>query len=117
MTVRGDRFGLVRSHVPTEGRAEPARAGLDEASLLCADPTMDRTSLSAHEQSVMELVLPAKLSVVDVSACLKQPVTVTKIIAASLVESGHLLVRSPVPTQQREDTVLLERILSGLHKL
>lgn len=65
----------------------------------------------------MQHCLPGALSLAEVSADLQLPGAVTKVVVASLVDSGHLISRSPVPAAQQHDRQLLERILDGLHKL
>jgi hypothetical protein len=44
-------------------------------------------------------------------------VAVTKVLVASLVDSGHLVSHDPVPAAQQTDRGLLERILHALEKL
>lgn len=111
------RQGMVRSYTATGGRAVPTRASLDEATLLIADRKMASAGLDAHPQRVLGLCLGGVLSVAEVSARLHLPLAVTKVIVSGLVDSGHLVARTPVPAEQREDTDLLERILHALNKL
>lgn len=117
MTTGRRRGGMVRSFTPTEGEAEATRRSLDETTLLFADEKVPRHRLGVEERRVMELCLPGVLSVVEVSAHLRLPCTVTKVVVSALVDSGHLLARAPVPAARHHDPKLLEKILDGLHAL
>ncbi|MEW2401355.1 DUF742 domain-containing protein [Streptomyces sp. NPDC046862] len=108
---------MVRPYTPTGGQATPSRRTLDLATLLIADRDKPLQGLSAHAHRVMQHCLPGALSLAEVSADLQLPGAVTKVVVASLVDSGHLISRSPVPAAQQHDKRLLERILDGLHKL
>ncbi|MEU7316545.1 DUF742 domain-containing protein [Streptomyces sp. NPDC007083] len=118
MTPRGRRrSGMVRPYTPAGGQATPTRKSLDLATLLIADRDKPLHGLSAHAHRVMEHCLPGALSIAEVSADLQLPGAVTKVVVSSLVDSGHLISRAPVPEAQQHDKELLERILHGLHKL
>ncbi|WP_235978325.1 MULTISPECIES: DUF742 domain-containing protein [Streptomyces] len=106
---------MVRPYVPTGGRAVPTRRSLDLATLLI--PVRDKPlhGLDVHAFRVMRHCLPGTQSVAEVSAHLKLPGAVTKVIVASLVDSGHLISRSPAPAAaQQHDLGLLEAVLHGL---
>ncbi|GHH56762.1 hypothetical protein HNQ79_006181 [Streptomyces candidus] len=118
MTSRGRRrAGMVRPYTPTGGRAAPTRRTLDLATLLIASPDKPLAGLDAHSHRLMLHCLPGVLSVAEVSADLQLPAAVTKVLVASLVDSGHLHSRNPVPAAQQHDHQLLERILDALHKI
>jgi hypothetical protein len=118
MTPRGRRrVGMVRPYTPTDGEALPSRTSLDLATILIADRDLPLHGLSAHAYRVMEHCLPGALSLAEVSADLGLPGAVTKVLVASLVDSGHLISRNPVPAAQQFDRGLLERILDGLERL
>ncbi|MFF8902481.1 DUF742 domain-containing protein [Streptomyces lydicus] len=108
---------MVRPYTPTGGRAEPTRRTLDVATLLIADPNKPLAGLDAHSHRLMQHCLPGVLSLAEVSADLQLPAAVTKFLVASLVDSGHLVSRSPVPAAQQTNRHLLERILDALHQL
>lgn len=113
------RYGMVRPYTPTAGRAWSSRTTLDEATLLIlTDNPAGRAALTAPQQRVIELCVPGVLSVAEVAAYLQLPGAVTKVLAADLVDAGHLIARAPVPAAaQQHDTNLLERILDGLKAL
>ncbi|MFI9772832.1 DUF742 domain-containing protein [Streptomyces sp. NPDC052415] len=108
---------MVRPYTPTGGRAVPTRRTLDVATLLIADPNKPLAGLDAHSHRLMQHCLPGVLSLAEVSADLQLPAAVTKVLVASLVDSGHLIRRRPVPAAQRADPVLLERVIHALRKL
>jgi hypothetical protein len=108
---------MVRPHALTGGRAAPTRRTLDLATLLIADPDKPLTGLDSYSHRLMRHCLPGVLSLAEVSAHLSLPAAVTKVIVASLVDSGHLLSRNPIPAAEQHDHHLLERILDALHKL
>ncbi|GIG67752.1 DUF742 domain-containing protein [Phytomonospora endophytica] len=111
------RTGLVRSHTPTGGRADPARSSLNESTLLYPDLTVERAGLPGKTQQVMEFLAPGALAVAEVAAYLRLPLAVVKVLAADLITSGHIVSRTPVPAEQQHDCDLLERILHGLEQL
>lgn len=111
------RTGLVRSHTPTGGRADPARSSLDESTLLYPDLSEERAGLPAKAQQVMEFLLPGALAIAEVAVYLRLPLAVVKVIASDLIASGHILARSPAPAEQQHDREFLERILRGLHQI
>lgn len=117
---RGGRLGLVPSFVATAGQGVPSRRSMDQATLLLLD-TGERApqlgGLPATQQRVIELCAPGVLSVAEVAAYLQLPGAVTTVVAASLVDSGHLIARQPVPAASRPDISLLEKILDGLKAL
>ncbi|MFI0721425.1 DUF742 domain-containing protein [Streptomyces sp. NPDC021224] len=118
MTPRGRRrTGMVRPYTPAEGHAAPTRRSLDLATILIADRDMPLRGLGPHAYRVMEHCLPGALSVAEVSADLQLPGAVTKVIAAHLVDSGHLIARNPAPAAQKHDRALLERMLNALQEL
>jgi hypothetical protein len=85
--------------------------------LLTAVPDKPLGGLDAHSHRLMQHCLPGVLSLAEVSADLQLPVAVTKVLVASLVDSGHLVSHDPVPAAQQTDRGLLERILHALEKL
>ncbi|HWU12230.1 MAG TPA: DUF742 domain-containing protein [Streptomyces sp.] len=108
---------MVRPYTPTGGRAIPSRRTLDLATLLIADADKPLHGLNPHAHRVMQHCLPGRLSLAEVAADLRLPGAVTAVLVADLVDSGHLISRSPVPAAQQHDRHLLERILHGLNNL
>ncbi|WP_106399755.1 DUF742 domain-containing protein [Actinocorallia populi] len=103
---------LVRLHVVTGGRAHPSRNVFDLVTLVAvARPAT--TGLTPEQRRVMELCRGGALSVAEIAGHLRLPVTITKVLLSDLVDSGHLVVRSPAPSQ-RPSAGLLQEVLDGL---
>lgn len=88
---------LVRSYVVTDGRSRPTRNTLDLITLLIAADDRPPTGLNPEKQRVMELCRPGALSLAEVAAHLRLPVSVTKVLVADLMDSGHIVTRTPSP--------------------
>jgi hypothetical protein len=105
---------LVRSYVVTDGRAHPSRNTLDLVTLLIAADDLPLMGLSPEKRRMMELCRPGALSVAEVADCLELPVSVTKILIADLMDSGHLVTRAPIPAARLSDARILQEVLDGL---
>ncbi|GAA0947278.1 DUF742 domain-containing protein [Actinocorallia libanotica] len=103
---------LVRLHVVTGGRAHPSRNVFDLVTLVVAARTAT-TGLTPEQRRVMELCRGGALSVAEIAGHLRLPVSITKVLLSDLVDSGHLVVRSPSPSQ-RPSADLLQEVLDGL---
>jgi hypothetical protein len=49
-----------------------------------------------------------------VAGHLELPVSVTKILIADLMDSGHLVTRAPIPAARLSDARILREVLDGL---
>jgi hypothetical protein len=105
---------LVRSYVVTDGRSHPSRNTLDLVTLLIAVVGPPLTGLSPEKRRLTELCRPGALSVAEVAAHLALPVSVTKVLVADLMDSGHLVTRAPIPSAGPFDTRILQEVLDGL---
>ncbi|WRZ89896.1 DUF742 domain-containing protein [Streptomyces sp. NBC_01007] len=117
MTPPGRRPGerLVRSYVVTGGRSHPSRNTLDLVTLLIAALGPPLTGLSPEKRRLMELCQPGALSLAEVAGHLELPVSVTKVLVADLMDSGHLVTRTPIPSAgPPSDTRILQEVLDGL---
>ncbi|MFF9038530.1 DUF742 domain-containing protein [Streptomyces sp. NPDC014892] len=126
MTPRRPRGRLVRSYVVTDGRAHPTRNTLDLVTLLVAATDLPLTGLNPEKRRVMDLCRPGSLSLAEVASHLELPVSVTKVLVADLMDSGHIVTRAPSPTlEQRRagaalsaarpsDAKILQEVLDGL---
>ncbi|UGY91482.1 DUF742 domain-containing protein [Streptomyces gobiensis] len=106
--------GLVRPYVVTDGRAHPTRNTLDLVTLLIAATDLPLAGLSPEKRRLMELCLPGSLSVAEVAGHLALPVSVTKVLIADLIDSGHIVARPPIPPAQQTEAQLLQEVLDGL---
>ncbi|NLU68970.1 DUF742 domain-containing protein [Streptomyces sp. HNM0574] len=106
--------GLVRPYVVTDGRAYPTRNTLDLVTLLVSvtDPAI--SGLSPEKRRLVDLCRPGALSVAEVAGHLSLPVSVVKVLAADLMDSGHIVTRAPIPSAQPTDARILQEVLDGL---
>ncbi|MEE1757938.1 MULTISPECIES: DUF742 domain-containing protein [unclassified Streptomyces] len=126
MTPRRPRGRLVRSYVVTDGRAHPTRNTLDLVTLLVAATDLPLTGLNPEKRRVMDLCRPGSLSLAEVASHLELPVSVTKVLVADLMDSGHIVTRAPSPTLEQSragaalsaarpsDAKILQEVLDGL---
>ncbi|MGW0826053.1 DUF742 domain-containing protein [Streptomyces sp. NPDC002845] len=106
---------LVRAYVVTDGRSHPSRNTLDLVTLLIAAGDLPPTGLSPEKRRVIELCRPGALSVAEVAGHLSLPVSVTKVLVADLMDSGHVVTRAPfVPAAELSDLRILEEVLDVL---
>ncbi|GAB2908235.1 MULTISPECIES: DUF742 domain-containing protein [Streptomyces] len=118
---------LVRSYVVTDGRARPTRNTLDLITLLTAADDLPPTGLTPEKRRVTELCRHGALSLGEVAGHLGLPVSVTKVLVADLMDSGHITTRAPSPgssypdeqgehppTARRFDAAILQEVLDGL---
>jgi len=106
----------LRPYVLTSGRAQPSRNWIGVDTLLVAAPGADPLPVTASRQEIALLRLcGGLLSVAEAAAHLALPVSVVKVLASDLMDSGHLQTRSRAA--ERPDVALLEEVLSGLRDL
>ncbi|KNB50214.1 DUF742 domain-containing protein [Streptomyces caatingaensis] len=114
--------GPVRPYVITGGRAAPSRDSLALETLVVAagrpadrsaDPAADLTPEAAE---ILDLCVQL-LSVAEVAAHLRQPVTVVKVLLGDLLDAGLVRVRPPITAADRHDPSLLKEVLDGLRQL
>ncbi len=106
----------VRSYVLTSGRAHPSRNTIRPETLLVVDPDAPRPVASTSQQKALLRVCGGMLSLAEVAAHLRMPVSLVVVIASDLVDTGHLQIRS-APRHTPPPAELLEKVLDGLRKL
>lgn len=112
-----DSSSLVRPYAVTGGRTRP-RYDLPIEALVSAAPYLPRdvTTLTPEYKAIIDLCRNWR-SVAEVSALLRLPLGVARVLIADMAHEGLLrLHQSPVADGQ-PDLQLLERVLSGLRKL
>ncbi|UUU30132.1 DUF742 domain-containing protein [Streptomyces sp. CA-210063] len=117
---------LVRSYVVTDGRAHPTRNTLDLVTLLIGATDLSLSGLNPEKRRMMELCRHGALSLAEVAGHLRLPVSVTKVLVADLMDSGHIVTRAPAPTiewthaggppsaARPSDARILQEVLDGL---
>ncbi len=117
MTGSAGGAGPVRPYVITGGRVEPTRNTLALESLVVS-ATSDTTEHGLGPEAMAILSLCRRLlSVAEVAAHLRQPITVVKVLLADLIDAGLILARPPIPVAEHPDKALLKEVLDGLRRL
>ncbi len=116
MSPQRRETALVRPHVITGGRAHPTRNTLDVVTLVVptgatGDPP---TGLNPEKRRIMRLCQGGALSVAEIAGHLALPMTVTRVLIADLIDSGHLAIRKPQQDTSRPSAQLLQDLLDGL---
>jgi hypothetical protein len=114
---RDGRSSFVRPYVLTRGRTAPAIGALQLHSPVLALVTPDQMGRTAtpEDRRIVELS-QTPVSVAELSARLRTPVGVLKVLLGDLIESEVVAVRSE-PTAGHRDVRLLERLLEGIRAL
>jgi Protein of unknown function (DUF742) len=113
----GDPRSLVRPYAVTGGRTRPRYELAIEALVSVAPyPPRDITTLTPEYKAIIDLCR-AWRSVAEVSALLRLPLGVARILIADMAHEGLLRLHQSRPADEQPDLRLLERVLSGLRKL
>ncbi|MEV0667683.1 DUF742 domain-containing protein [Actinomadura luteofluorescens] len=111
---------LVRPYAVTGGRTRPRYDLAIEALVTAAPyPPRDVAVLTPEYRAIMDLCRSAR-SVAEVSALLRLPLGVARVLVADMAVEGLLRLhqsQSPTTAGGQPDLRLLERVLSGLRKL
>jgi hypothetical protein len=108
---------LFRPYAVTGGRAAP-RYHLAMETLVSAVALMsdDYSMLTPEQESIMMLCRSVR-SVAEVSALLRVPLGVARVLIADMADEGLVRLHMPQLSQGQPDLNLLERVLSGLRRL
>ncbi|MPZ25220.1 MAG: DUF742 domain-containing protein [Micromonosporaceae bacterium] len=109
-----DAGRLVRPYTVSNGRTKPS-FHLDLLSIVAATGQIRQAQLSLDHAQALGLC-HHPVSVVEVSAHLRLPVTVTKVLLSDLVDCGALTAHSPDPAADPTNRNLLEALLDGLQR-
>ena len=109
---------LVRPYAVTGGRTRPRMELAVEALVAIAPyPPRDVTTLTPEYQAIMDVARGWR-SVAEISALLRLPLGVARVLIADMAHEGLLRLSQPAAAEgQQPDVRLLERVLSGLRKL
>ncbi|HEY5989603.1 MAG TPA: DUF742 domain-containing protein [Streptosporangiaceae bacterium] len=104
-----------RLYVITRGRSGSLVQALDLVTLIVSrsapHPGMQ------PEQAAILRICRSPLSVAEVSAYLRLPVSVVTVLLADLLAEDQVEARAPVPAALLPDPALLQAVLHGLQKL
>ncbi|RDG36377.1 DUF742 domain-containing protein [Streptomyces corynorhini] len=110
--------GALRPYVITKGRSRPTRNTVGvETLLVAADPPRELPVSATREERALVRMCERLLSLVEAAAHLELPVSLVKVLASDLVDSGHLSARSGVPQAVLPEPQLLQEVLDGLRRL
>jgi uncharacterized protein DUF742 len=109
--------GLVRPYAVTGGRTKPKYQLQIEAMVAASHyEARDLSVLSPECQAILGFCRDWR-SVAEISAVLRMPLGVARILIADMAMDGLVRVHQTDHEQGRPDMNLLERVLSGLRKL
>lgn len=101
----------------TGGRTHPRYDLAVEALVSTTFPHQDFSGFLPELRAICELCREVR-SVAEVSALLQMPLGVARVLLADLANEGVVHVhQTPVQEGGQPDIALLERVLSGLHRL
>ena len=111
-----DLFG-VRPYAMTNGRTQPSTP-LDLLSMVRATGGgMVGPDQLTIEHSQALALCQSPLSVAEVAAYLRRPITVTKVLLADLIELGAVMAKLPPDDSYSNDPAVLEAVIDGLRRL
>jgi hypothetical protein len=112
----GEDF-LVRPYTVTGGRTKPHYHLEIEAMIAAAyHEAADLSQLSPECRAILEFCREWR-SVAEISAVLRMPLGVTRILITDMAADGLVLVQQLDHTQGRPDINLLHRVLTGIRRL
>ncbi|WP_410007729.1 DUF742 domain-containing protein [Planotetraspora sp. A-T 1434] len=111
-----DPASPVRPYAVTGGRTAPRMQLALEALVSSATANSDLTNRPPEWRAISALCRQVR-SVAEVSALLRIPLGVVRILIADMTTEGYLHVHQPQLDAGRPDVNLLERVLSGLRRL
>ncbi|MEU9011601.1 DUF742 domain-containing protein [Streptomyces sp. NPDC048479] len=105
---------LIRPYTVSGGRTRPT-AALDLLSLVMATGSVPQTHLGPEHALALGLC-DGPTSVAEISAHLRLPAVVTKVLLSDLVDCGAVTARAPRCHDSPTDRSLLEAVLDGLRR-
>ncbi|MDQ0939379.1 hypothetical protein QFZ67_001084 [Streptomyces sp. V1I1] len=105
---------LIRPYTVSGGRTRPTTA-LDLLSLVMATGTVPQKHLGPEHALALGLC-DGPTSVAEISAHLRLPAVVTKVLLSDLVDCGAVTARAPRCGNTPTDRSLLEAVLDGLRR-
>jgi hypothetical protein len=108
---------LVRPYAVTGGRTAPRTNYAVEALVSTAMSVhQDVSTFTPEYQAIISLCRQVR-SVAEISALLRMPLGVARIVIADMAAEGFVHVHQPQLDAGKPDQNLLERVLSGLRRL
>ena len=108
---------LVRPYAVTKGRTKPKTQLPLEALISATEAARNESGMLTPEWQAISDLCREWRSVAEISALLRMPLGVARVLVADMSEQGLVQIRSSLNNEARPNTNLLERVLSGLRKL
>lgn len=112
--------GPDRLYVITSGRSAGADESLDAVTLIVAESEPAPGMQSEHAE-ILRVCGSGPMAVVEISAHLRLPVAVVRILLTDLLDSGRATARHPRPAPSPATPLaspdVLEKVLVALHNL
>jgi hypothetical protein len=105
---------LIRPYTVSGGRTRPT-AALDLLSMVMATGAAPQVHLGPEHAMALGLC-HGPTSVAEISAHLRLPAVVTKVLLSDLVDCGAVTARAPRSRDTPTDRSLLEAVLDGLRR-
>jgi hypothetical protein len=107
---------VVPLYVITGGRADPGRNTLRPETLLRALPAAADAATVTPEQLALLRMCRGVLSLSEAAAHLNMPISVVRVLASALMDTG-LLTAGTVTPDAAPSTDILREVLNGLRNL
>jgi hypothetical protein len=121
MTTPGDQPApgrrRVRPYAMTGGRTRPTRDDLEIEALVSTTTIGELTRKLTVEQRAIAALCHDILSVAEISARLRLPLGVTRVLVGDMADDHLVIVYRPAQAGDRPDLALLKRVLYGLHAI
>lgn len=112
-----DAGPLVRPYAVTRGRTMGAGYELDMLTVVMTARTAPPLRRGEPEYPAIVDLCRIPLSVAEVSATLRLPLAVTKILVGDLISEGQLSFREPVQPDADGRVSMLHAVLDGIRRL
>ncbi|GAA4213822.1 hypothetical protein GCM10023074_65770 [Microbispora amethystogenes] len=112
-----EQSSLVRPYAVTGGRTAPRVQLAMEALVSSATSVQQDLSTFTPERQAISTLCRQVRSVAEVSALLRIPLGVVRVVIADMAAEGLVHVHQPQLEAGKPDLNLLERVLSGLRRL
>lgn len=113
------RGALVRPYAVTRGRTEPRRDIALEAVMLTTVRGRAEARFTGRDKQLIARLCDGRAqSLAEISAYLRQPLGIARVLVADMVDEGQLALHESVFEASGDDRLaVLERVLSGLRRL
>lgn len=109
-----DAGRLVRPYTVSKGRTTPT-AKLDLMSMVRTTGAVPFANLDSEHAQALSLCFHP-ISVAEMSAHMRLPAMVIKVLLSDLVDCGAITAQAPNPMADPTDRTLLEALLNGLQR-